>query len=384
MHSRDNDRRQFLVTASALATLALLPAAVNAATAASSPAPGWSDYRRAVVIDGLGSPGSIDGLDGHALSAADLLDIKTSGLTAVNVTVSGVGSYANDFENTLKNIAYWDAQIAAHPDALMKVRNVADLTEAKRSARLGLIYGFQDATPFGENLDRFEMFYNLGVRIILYTYNRRNLIGDGCLESGDAGLSQLGRELVARMNDGGMLIDLAHSGRRTTLESIELSKKPVAITHAGCSAVVDLPRNKTDEALRKLADKGGVIGIYLMPYLRNSGQPMAEDVILHIEHALKICGEDHVGIGTDGSIGAVNATPKYKDDLRAEIADRKRRGISAPGERDDAFTFVPDLNTPQRFDTLATLLAKRGHKDSRIEKILGGNFARLFGETWLA
>jgi len=384
MHSRDNDRRQFLVTASALATLALLPAAVNAATAASSPAPGWSGYRRAVVIDGLGSPGSIDGLDGHALSAADLLDIKTSGLTAVNVTVSGVGSYANDFENTLKNIAYWDAQIAAHPDALMKVRNVADLTEAKRSARLGLIYGFQDATPFGENLDRFEMFYNLGVRIILYTYNRRNLIGDGCLESGDAGLSQLGRELVARMNDGGMLIDLAHSGRRTTLESIELSKKPVAITHAGCSAVVDLPRNKTDEALRKLADKGGVIGIYLMPYLRNSGQPMAEDVILHIEHALKICGEDHVGIGTDGSIGAVNATPKYKDDLRAEIADRKRRGISAPGERDDAFTFVPDLNTPQRFDTLATLLAKRGHKDSRIEKILGGNFARLFGETWLA
>jgi len=384
MHSRDNDRRQFLVTASALATLALLPAAVNAATAASSPAPGWSGYRRAVVIDGLGSPGSIDGLDGHALSAADLLDIKTSGLTAVNVTVSGVGSYANDFENTIKNIAYWDAQIAAYPNALMKIRTVADLTEAKRSARLGLIYGFQDATPFGENLDRFEMFYNLGVRIILYTYNRRNLIGDGCLESGDAGLSQLGRELVVRMNDGGMLIDLAHSGRRTTLESIELSKKPVAITHAGCSAVVDLPRNKTDEALRKLADKGGVIGIYLMPYLRNSGQPMAEDVILHIEHALKICGEDHVGIGTDGSIGAVNATPKYKDDLRAEIADRKRRGISAPGERDDAFTFVPDLNTPQRFDTLATLLAKRGHKDARIEKILGGNFARLFGETWLA
>ncbi|QBB70053.1 peptidase M19 [Pseudolysobacter antarcticus] len=384
MHSSDNDRRQFLVTASALATLALLPAAMNGATAASNPAPSWNRYRRAVVIDGLGSPGSIDGLDGHALSGADLLDIKTSGLTAVNVTVSGVGSYANDFENTLKNIAYWDAQIAAHPNALMKIRSATDLTEAKRSARLGLIYGFQDATPFGENLDRFEMFYNLGVRVILYTYNRRNLIGDGCLESGDAGLSQLGRELVERMNEGGMLIDLAHSGRRTTLESIELSKKPVAITHAGCSAVVDLPRNKTDEALRKLADKGGVIGIYLMPYLRNIGQPMAEDVILHIEHALKICGEDHVGIGTDGSIGAVNATQKYKDDLRAEIADRKRRGISAPGERDDAFTFVPDLNTPQRFDTLATLLAKRGHKDARIEKILGGNFARLFGETWLA
>ena len=113
MHSCDNDRRRFFVTASALATLVLLPAALNATTAASNPA-----------------PGSMDGLGGHALSAADLLDIKSAGLTAVNVTVSGVGSYANDFENTIKNIAYGDAQIAAHPDALMKISNAADLTEA--------------------------------------------------------------------------------------------------------------------------------------------------------------------------------------------------------------------------------------------------------------
>ena len=115
MHSRDNDRRRFFVTASALATLVLLPAALNAATAARNPA-----------------PGSMDGLGGHALSAADLLDIKNCGLTAVNVTVSGIGigSYANDSENTIKNIAYGDAQIAAHPNALMKISDAADLTEA--------------------------------------------------------------------------------------------------------------------------------------------------------------------------------------------------------------------------------------------------------------
>ena len=187
-------------------------------------------------------------------------------MTAVNVTVSGVGSYTKDFEEHLRNIAYWEEQIAAHPDALMQVLRSADLDEAKKSGRLGLIYGFQDGTPLGESMERLDLFYDLGVRIIQFTYNLRNLVGDGCLEPGDAGLSLFGRKLIARMNDKHMLVDLSHCGRRTTLESIEISTQPVAITHAGCTAIADLPRNKTDEQLRKLADKGGVVGIYLMPY----------------------------------------------------------------------------------------------------------------------
>ena len=289
-----------------------------------------------------------------------------------------MGSYAKDFEETLRNIAFWEEQIAAHPDVLMKVTRSGDLDEAKKSGRLGLIYGFQDGTPLGESLERLDLFYDLGVRIIQFTYNLRNLVGDGCLEPGDAGLSLFGRKLIARMNDKHMLVDLSHCGRRTTLESIEISQQPVAITHAGCTAIADLPRNKTDEQLRKLADKGGVVGIYLMPYLRTAGQQMAEDVIQHIEHALKVCGEDHVGIGTDGVISAVNVTPEFRKKFHDEIEDRRKRGISAPGERDDVFTFAPDLNTPRRFETLAYLLSKRGHSDSQIEKIIGGNFSRLF------
>ena len=217
---------------------------------------------------------------------------------------------------------------------------------------------------------------------MLFTYNRRNLIGDGCLEPANAGLSLFGRELVGRLNEKRVLIDLSHCGDRTTLESIELSQQPVSITHTGCRAITDLPRNKTDEQLRKLADKGGVVGIYFMPYLRTSGQPMAEDVIRHLEHALQICGEDHVGIGTDGTISPVKVTPEYRKAFAEEMAERRKRGIAAPGERADAFTFVPDLNTPRRFETLAWLLSKRGHSDSQIAKILGGNFERLFREIW--
>ena len=122
---------------------------------------------------------------------------ESSGVTAINVTVSGVGSYTKDFEETLRNIAFWDEQTAAHPEAFMKIQSAADLLEAKKSGRLGLIYGFQDGTPLGESLDRLDLFYGLGVRIIQFTYNLRNLVGDGCLEPGDAGLSLFGRKLIA-------------------------------------------------------------------------------------------------------------------------------------------------------------------------------------------
>jgi membrane dipeptidase len=119
-----------------------------------------------------------------------------------------------------------------------------------------------------------------------------------------------------------------------------------------------------------------------MPYLRTSGQPMADDVVRHLEHAIQVCGEDHVGLGTDGTISPVNVTPEYRKAFTEEMKERRKRGIAAPGEREDAFTFVPDLNTPRRLETLAMLLSKRGHSDVQIAKILGGNFERLFREVW--
>jgi membrane dipeptidase len=373
------NRRDFLVKSGMAATAAAMDWPRFAQGAA---APTWPGYGAATVIDALGAPGGGTFGDRVPLTASNIADVKASGITALNVTVGGVGSYAKDFEEALRNIAFWDDQIAAHPDAITKIKGSADLAGAKTSGLCGLIYGFQDATPFGESLDRFDLFHDLGLRIIQLTYNLKNLVGDGCLEPRNAGLSLFGRDLVARLNEKRVLIDLSHCGQRTTLEAIERSRQPVAITHAGCAAIADLPRNKTDEELRKLADKGGVVGIYLMPFLRTAGQPMAADVIQHLEHALKICGEDHVGMGTDGVISAIHVTPEFRQKFREEIADRRKRGISAPGEREDAFTFVPDLNTPRRFETLAYLLSKRGHPDSRIAKILGGNFSRLFIEVW--
>jgi membrane dipeptidase len=381
----DIARRQFLVSGSALAGLAMMPSLLGAASTASAAGtdavPRWAPYRKALVIDACGTPGRYDTGDAHVLDASELADIRASSLAAMNFTVGSVGSYAKDYDRTVQNIAHWDSQIAAHPDVLVKVTRGAELDEARRSGRLGILYGFQDTTMYGENLDRFDLFHDFGVRIVQLTYNRRNLMGDGCLEPGNAGLSTLGRQMIARMNERGVLVDLSHCGQRTTHEGIAASKRPVAITHAGCAALADMPRNKRDEELRLLAERGGVIGIYVMPYLRNAGQVMAEDVIRHIEHALTICGEDHVGIGTDGTTSAVAVTPEFQKEFAEEIADRQKRGISAPGERADSYTFAPDLNEPLRFERIALLLSQRGHSDARIEKVLGGNFARLFSEV---
>jgi membrane dipeptidase len=320
------DRRSFLGSMAG-AALASTPAG-HAATAV----PGFSAqaYRRALVIDALGGPGDGSAEEDTALGVQALADIRASGLTAINVTVSGVGSYASDYDTTIRNIAHWNRQIAAHPRELLLVRNADDIAAAKRSARLGLIYGFQDATPIAENLARVDTFADFGLRVFQLTYNGRNLVGDGCLEPGNAGLSRFGNSLIERLNERKLLIDLSHGGERTTREAIAASKLPVAITHTGCAALVPLPRNKTDAELKLLADKGGVVGIYLMPFLRSEGQPVAEDLLRHIDHAVGVCGEDHVGIGTDGSISPVKFDDEFRKKFAAEVAERRAKGISAP------------------------------------------------------
>jgi membrane dipeptidase len=226
------------------------------------------------------------------------------------------------------------------------------------------------------------VFADLGVRIVQPTYNIRNLMGDGCIEKADGGLSKMGYDFIAEMNRLKLLLDLSHAGPRTIAEGIAASKVPMAISHTGCRALVDLPRNTRDSELRALADRGGVVGIYFMPFLRESGQPHAEDLILHIEHAVNVCGEDHVGLGTDGSISGVPLTDAYRAYFRKEEEARRKAGYGAPGESGDVLTIVPEYNDPLRFARLANDLTNRGWSNTRIDKLLGANFARLFADVW--
>ena len=209
-----------------------------------------------------------------------------------------------------------ESEIDRHPDVLCRIRKPADIAEAKKTGRTGVIYGFQDGVAFETDLGRLDELYRLGLRIVQPTYNRRNLLGDGCLEPANAGLSKAGFEAVERMNDLGILVDLSHCGRRTAADAIRHSKKPVAFTHTGSAAQNDHPRNRTDEELRAVAAKGGVAGIYFMPFLSDGKQPTAADIIRHLEHMIDVAGEDHVSIGTDGSVSAEVVNRGIQGNLR--------------------------------------------------------------------
>jgi membrane dipeptidase len=376
-------RRQFALLAATGAAAAMVPRALRALPRPEWP--GWPGYDRAIVIDNLATPGpfNVPSMFAKPWTDAMVANARASGITAVNVTISGGGATgAAAFESTVRNVGFVEREIAAHPDAFMQIRTVADIMRAKQTGRVGLISGFQDATMLEGDVSRVDLFNDLGVRIIQLTYNVRNLLGDGCLEPGNAGLSTFGRAVVGRMNELGMLVDLSHCGRRTTTDAIAGSTKPVAATHSGCAAIADLPRNKTDEQLKLLADKGGVIGIYTMPFLRTSGQPTAEDFLRHVEHAIQVCGEDHVGVGSDNSITPLDLTPAFRAEHAEFVRARRRQGIGAPGEDENVFNHVPDFGTPRRMEQMADALAAREHSSTRIEKFLGQNWLRLFGSVW--
>ena len=167
------------------------------------------------------------------------------------------------------------------------------------------------------------------------------------------------------------------------MDAIATSGQPVSFTHTGSYALAKHPRHRTDEEMKAVADTGGVVGIYIMPYLAEGKQPTGEIVVQHIEHALNVAGEDHVSIGTDGSLSPVDLTPEFKENFRKQNQERKRRGVAAPFETETGYLFANDLNTARRFETLADMLLKRGHSQERVEKIIGGNLARLFKEVWV-
>jgi membrane dipeptidase len=376
------DRRTFLLNSAAtagalgLSPLGIAPALAQCGfpSASQGGASGWDmASRKLLVIDACGSIDS----QSIAVKPEVLRQCMDSGVTAVNWTVSDT-----TFEGTVQNMAFVEAMAENDPAHFLVVRRHADIARAAQSHAIGFIQGFQDPGPIEPSLDRLEAFRWLGVLIMQLTYNNRGLYGDGCLEPGNAGLSKLGRAAVERMNTLGIAVDLSHCGQRTTAEGIAASKKPPLITHAGCSAVHAHPRNKDDREIKAMADRGGVMGIYFMPYLVASPtSPSREHVLAHLDHALQVAGTDHVGIGTDGGLNTVPDTPEERKHIQEGMAQRQKLGIAAPEE--DRPPYSPDLNTPQRLEIVAAGLQKKGYSTEVVEKVLGGNFNRAFGEIWI-
>lgn len=311
-----------------------------------------------------------------------LADAKASGLTAVNITLGYVMGDMPPYEHTLHEIEVWDAIIGRNREDLLKVLTADDIMHAGRAGKVGVIYGFQNAVQVGTDTARVQQFADLGVRVVQLTYNQANHLGDGSMAPQNRGLTPFGREVVEALNEANLMVDLSHSGQNTCLDAARHSRQPISINHTGCRAVTDLPRNKTDEELRLVADNGGFVGIYFMPYLNPTGHATAADVVEHIVHAVNVCGEDHVGIGTDGPVTPIDDLDAYRTELAAHTAARAAAGVAATGEGPGTLPFVLDLRGVGQFRQLGRLLEARGHTTSRIEKILGGNFHAYATRVW--
>jgi membrane dipeptidase len=344
-------------------------------------APEW--YRNAIIIDALGGTGDPDMGEGVTrMTERGWSATLATGVTAVCDTVLPVGNVVDPWGDYQKEIADKRDLLAANPDRLLLVRSAADILKAKRERKLGVILGTQDSCMVGPELNRLAQLKKDGVLVVQLTYNNRNLCGDGALEPANGGLSKLGRATIERIEGERQLLDLSHGGARTMAEAAEFAKRPLVISHTGARALTDHPRNTADDTIRTVAAKGGVVGVYFMPFLAADSHPRGADVIAHVEHVAKIAGEDHVGIGTDNGVLPMVLDAATKERLKTWQLERIKRGIAAPGEAVGVYPMVEDYNSIDRYQRFAHDLGKRGWTAARIEKLMGGNFLRVYRDAW--
>jgi membrane dipeptidase len=325
------DRRRFLFAAGAALALPAYDWAQQQ-VAADRPAPARRRGARSIYVDAQGAPSGFDEPEPGRLVPSErlLAAIRERRIDIISATIGEVGNGPERFRSAAQSIADYDRMIAGQPRHFAKVTSARDIRAAADAGKIGIVYNFQDTTPIETDAANVDRFATMGVRVMQLTYNKRNLAGDGCLERANAGISDFGRELIARINRNKVLLDLSHAGQRTQAESIAASAAPPSITHSGCRNLVDLPRNTYDAEMRALAQKGGVFGVYLMPFLRLTGQPGREDLLRHLDHAVNVCGEDHVGIGTDDPLMGYEINDETRAQHRLFYEERVARGISAP------------------------------------------------------
>lgn len=356
-------------------------AAATRLSAKSPPKGGWFD--QAIVIDGLGGLTDPYGEENVSrMSDRTFAEMMATGVTMLRDTVFPVGNVADPWADYRKSIDQFHQIQAANPDRLVPVRSAADILKAKREKKFGHLIGTQDTCMIGPALDRVAEMKKDGVLSIQLTYNNGNLAGDGALEPRDGGLTKLGKATIERIEGEKLLLDLSHGGARTMAEAAAFAKRPMVISHTGARALNDHPRNTADATLRAVAERGGVVGVYFMPYLTADMHPSGEALIAHIEHVAKVAGEDHVGIGTDNGVMPTLLDEKSKKAMDDWTRVRIERGIAAPGEAVGVYTLVADYNSVDRYRRLAGDLAKRGWSQARLEKLFGGNFLRVYREAW--
>lgn len=312
----------------------------------------------------------VDGLVVANFGRAIFEDMRRGGLSAANCTCS----IWEGFRATMDNVARWKRWFREHNDLITQVTTSADIARAKREGKTGIILGWQNLTGIEDQIGYLQLFKELGVGIMQIAYNTQNLVGTGCYESRDGGLSDFGHEVIAEMNRLGILCDLSHVGAKTSEDVIKASKKPVAYTHCLPGALKAHPRNKSDEQLRFIVERGGFVGVTMFPpFLRRGTESTVDDYVEAIEYVIQLCGEDQVGFGTDFTQG-------YDRKFFEWITHDKgyARKLTEFGE----IVNPAGIREIKDYPNLTAAMQKRGWKESRIRKVMGENWVRLLKEVW--
>jgi membrane dipeptidase len=285
------------------------------------------------------------------------------------------GNGANTYEDGIRLFAEWNSFIAQYPDRLLRIGAAPDFARAKSTRHYGIVFGIQNSAHF-RRPDDVDTFYGLGQRISQVTYNFRNLVGDGAFEPANGGISEFGATIVERMNRVGMAVDCGHAGDRTMLDAFEISKRPVIISHGNCRALnPGHPRCVTDDAIRRMAKTGGVMGINFISFMVKDHEPTTvDDVIDHIDHVASLVGIEHVGIGSDFGIESNDFAPPEVLKNILDRADKRYRVHKREA--------VEALSGSDRTYVLTEGLIRRKYTDEHIRLILGENWRRALDSIW--
>jgi membrane dipeptidase len=323
-------------------------------------------------------------------------DFRASGLTALVADVSAVSQlqttdgsirYTRTYEACLKSIVETRQKLRKLKNAFLATRG-SDIKEAFGQKRTAVFLQFQGCEPLGEDLSRLDLFYELGLRVLQITHHNNNPFGGGCIEKDWSGLTKLGLEGVARMNALGVIPDLSHASHLTALDVIKASKKPVILSHGACRALVNNARCTPDEVIRGLARTGGAMGIFMMSFwLTTEAEPSIDALIRQLRHVIKTGGIETAAIANDYTLRGEMALAKLHNNNAEGIKNYlgwwdsvAKQGVFGFDQR-PTHVVIPELNNINRIFTIHAALEKAGFKSSEVEKIMGGNWIRVFSES---
>jgi membrane dipeptidase len=314
----------------------------------------------------------IDGLQYANWSEKVFRQMREGGLDAVHVTIT----YHETFRETVLNIERWNRWFERFPDLIFQGHSAADVELARKTGRTAIFFGSQNPSCIEDDIGLVEVLHRLGLRFMQLTYNNQSLLASGCYEATDSGLTRMGREVVAEMNRVGMVIDMSHSGERSTLEAIDASRRPIAITHANPAAWHPARRNKSDAVLKALTARGGMLGFSLYPHHLKGGSDCAPgDFCAMIARTADLVGAEHLGIGTDLCQDQPDSVVEWMRSGRwTKQVDYGEGSAAAPG-----FPPMPGWYQDNRdFAGLRSGLAAAGFSAAEVDGILGGNWLRFF------